>query len=434
MLSQEFNKLIYDYRVVLFLSICLTAQFLSWRMWLRLVKARAARVIVDIVFIVFNLGWFFTVATLYYGKNLTDFTWIWVGRPSVSWQEIYVFVILPLGLLASFSFRFFCWIGKKRGEAVIKPLPGGALPQPGQGGPLDGSRRDFIRRVGGGAGALGILGICGYGVARQSISPDVKRHTLYIPGLPPQLDGFVIAHITDLHLGLWASQKEIDQAFKLIASEKPDMVVFTGDQVDRSAENAKLYHEPLRRFRMVPEGVWGVLGNHDHYTGKPSQVARYLTEGGLNILVDRQVNLPRVPISIIGLDDQGVHSSWLGRGGLSLNEMKDDPDALNFALVKGPAPRPDDFTILLNHRPEGFAQAARHGCRLYLAGHTHGGQYRCPFNDQINLAASFYKYSSGLYHEHGAWLNVSPGIAAVGVPFRLWAWPELSLFRLKRKP
>lgn len=415
MLSQEFNKLIYDYRVVLFLLFCLTIQFLGWRMWLRLVKARAARVIVHIAFIVFNLGWFFTVSTLYYGKNLTDFTWVWVGRPSVSWQEIYIFVILPLGLTASFGFRFFCWLRKNRSNA------------------FDSSKRDFIRRVGGTAGALTILGSCGYGVVRQSISPDVKRHTLDIPGLPPQLDGFVIAHITDLHLGLWASQKELDKAFRLMASENPDLVVFTGDQVDRSAENAKLYHEPLKHLRMVPEGIWGVLGNHDHYTGAPYQVARYLTEGGLNILVDRQVNLPRVPISIIGLDDQGMHSSWLGRGGPSLSKMKDDPDVLNFELVRGPAPRPGDFTILLNHRPEGFAQAVRHGCRLYLAGHTHGGQYQFPFNDQINLAAAFYKYSSGLYHEHEAWLNVSPGIAAVGVPFRMWAWPELSLIRLKRK-
>lgn len=48
------------------------------------------------------------------------------------------------------------------------------------------------------------------------------------------------------------------------------------------------------------------------------------------------------------------------------------------------------------------------------------------------LAAVFYEHSSGLYHEYGGWLNVCPGLAAVGLPFRLWAWPMVSLLRLKR--
>ena len=415
MLSQEFNKLIYDYRVVLFLAFCLTAQILGWRMWLRLVTGKAARRIVHTAFILFNLGWFFTVSTLYYGGNLTDFTWLVIGRPSVSWQVVYIFAILPLGVAGSLLL------------GLMRRLRGQNRPKG-----VDAGRRDFLKVAGGTAGGIAILGTCGYGVIRQSLPPEVVRHRLVIDDLPSELNGFVIAHITDLHLGLWASQAELDQAMRVVAAERPDLVAFTGDQVDRSEENAKLYHRPLQHLKNVPHGVWGVLGNHDHYTGSPHAVARHLTEGGLTTLMDRQLNLPGLPLSLIGLDDQGIHHSWLGRGGPSLNH-KDDPDALNFTLVRGPAPRPGDLTILLNHRPEGFAQAARHGCRLYLAGHTHGGQYQCPYKDQVNLAAAFYKYSSGLYHEHGAWLNVSRGVAAVGIPFRLWAWPEVSLLTLTKK-
>ena len=413
MLSQEFNKLIYDYRVVIFLLFCLTTQVISWRMWLRLQKGKVARRIIHMAFVIFNLGWFFTVGTLYYGGNLTDFTWLWIGRPSVSWQVVYIFGILPLAVAGSLIWGICGRIKKRK-----------------QGPAFNEKRRNFLKAAGGTAGALAILGTCGYGVIRQSLPPNIKRHNLSIKGLPAVLDGFTIAHITDLHLGLWASQAELYQAFRLVAAQKPDLVAFTGDQVDRSADNAKLYYRPLEYLNKVPHGVWGVLGNHDHYTGAPLRVAKYLTEGGLTILVDRQVNLPNLPISLIGLDDQGIHHSWMG-GGPSF-DAKDDPDVLNFDLVAGPAPRPEDFTILLNHRPEGFAQAAARGCRLYLAGHTHGGQYQVPFKDQMNLAAAFYKYSSGLYHEHDAWLNVSPGIAAVGVPFRLWAWPEISIITLNR--
>lgn len=415
MLSQEFNKLIYDYRVALFLIFCLAAQILSWRMWLRLVRGQVARRLIHGAFVFFNFGWFFTVSTLYFGNNLTDFTWLAIGRPSVSWQLAYVFAILPLGVASSLLFSLYRWL---RANTDVKVV--------------DEGRRDFLKAAGGAAGSLIVLGTCGYGVIRQSLPPEITRLRLTIDNLPSELHGFTIAHITDLHLGLWASQAELDQSLRLVAAEKPDLVAFTGDLVDRDPENAKLYHRPLKYLKNVPHGVWGVLGNHDHYTKDPSAVAGILTAGGLITLMDRQLNLPGIPLSLTGLDDQGVHNSWLGQGGPLMNHNA-DPDVLNFGKVSGPAPRPGDFTILLNHRPEGFAQVARNGHRLYLAGHTHGGQYQCPFKDQVNLAAAFYKYSSGLYHEHEAWLNVSRGVAAVGVPFRLWAWPEISILTLAKK-
>ena len=425
MLSQQFNQLIYQYIGLLFLILFLMGQIIGWRLWLRRAGQKWSRRLVHAVFIIFNLGWAFTVSTLYFGDNLTDFTWTWIGRPSVSWQTVYLLGILPLGLAGSIAAGLIM---------KIKRLTAGKSAVPEAGGPdgregVDQRRRDFFKNLGT-VGCGVVLGTCSYGVVRQGRPPTVDRLTLKVSGLPAELDGFTIAHITDIHLGLWSSRGELDKVLAVAAAEKPDLVAFTGDLVDRSADFAKLYHGPLKRLAQVPHGVWGVLGNHDHYTNDPALVARILTDGGLRMMMDEQVHIPGLPLSLIGLDDQGVHHSWMGSGRPSLAHS--DPDALNFDLVRGPAPRPGDFTILLNHRPEGFAQAARHGCRLYLAGHTHGGQYQFPGQDQANLAAAFYKYSSGLYHEHAAWINVSRGVAAVGVPFRLWAWPEVSLIKLTR--
>jgi predicted MPP superfamily phosphohydrolase len=110
-----------------------------------------------------------------------------------------------------------------------------------------------------------------------------------------------------------------------------------------------------------------------------------------------------------------------------------DPDLLDFTPVRGPQARLGDFKILLNHRPEGVSQAMKAGFDLYLAGHTHGGQYSLPFSDhRKNLASFFYKYTAGLYPIERGWLNVSCGLAAVGVPFRLVSWPEISLITLNR--
>ena len=420
MLSQQFNQLIYQYIGLLFLVLFLLAQIIGWRLWLRRTRREWSRRLVHLVFIIFNLGWAFTVITLYFGENLTDFTWTWIGRPSVSWQAVYLLGILPLGLAGSLA----AWLALKIGGGKKAAVKKADLRDE-----VDQGRRGFVKNMGT-VGCAAILAPSAYGVVRQGRPPTVERLTLAVPGLPRELDGFTIAQVTDIHLGLWSSRGELDKALEVAAAEKPDLVAFTGDLVDRSADFAGLYHGPLQRLAKVPYGVWGVLGNHDHYTNDPARVAEILTDGGLRMLMDEQINIDGLPLSLIGLDDQGVHHSWLGSGRPSLAHS--DPDALNFSLVRGPAPRPGDFTVILNHRPEGFGQSVRHGCRLYLAGHTHGGQYQFPGDEQVNLAAAFYKYSSGLYHEHDAWINVSRGLAAVGVPFRLWAWPEISVIKLTR--
>ncbi len=415
MLSQQFNQILYDYRALLFVIFCLLGQIIGCRLWLRRVKTKTARRLVYAVFLLFNLGWGLTVLTLYRGDHLTDFFWSWVGRPSVSWQVAYTLAILPLGTLASVA------VGLVR-------LPFGRRRKAAGPEGIDAGRRDLLKAAGT-VGILGILGASGCGVVRQGLPPRVVRLTLAVPGLPEELAGFLIAQVSDVHLGLWSSQKELDQALRLVAEQKPHLAVLTGDLVDRDPEYARLYYEPLKHLAGLPHGVWGVLGNHDHYAG-PARIAELLDGHGLTMLMDRRVNLPGLPLTLIGLDDQGRHHSWMGSGRPA--RRLEDPDALDFARVSGPEPRPGDFTILLNHRPEGFAQAAREGCRLYLAGHTHGGQYQAPWNDQLNLAAAFYKYTSGLYRAHDAFLNVSRGLAAVGIPFRLWAWPEINLIRLER--
>lgn len=426
MLSQQFNQLIYQYIGLLFLVLFFLAQVIGWRLWLRRTARKWSRRLVHLVFIIFNLGWAFTVSTLYLGDNLTDFTWTWIGRPSVSWQTVYLLGILPLGLVGSILAGIIIRLG---GGLPHEPKVIGAGDEKHPQAAVDEKRRDFFKKMGT-IGCAAILGPCAYGVVRQGWPPAVERLILAVPGLPRELDGFTLAQVTDIHLGLWSSRNELDKALEVVAAEKPDLVAFTGDMVDRSADFAKLYHEPIKRLSKVPHGVWGVLGNHDHYTNDPARVAQILTAGGLRMLMDERVNIPGLPLSLTGLDDQGLHHSWMGSGRPSL--VKADPDALNFGIVQGPAPRPGDFSILLNHRPEGFAQSVRQGFNLYLAGHTHGGQYQLPGEDRVNLAAAFYKYSSGLYHEHDAWINVCRGLAAVGVPFRLWAWPEISTIKLTR--
>ena len=307
---------------------------------------------------------------------------------------------------------------------VLEPLE---TPEPPKNRKKGFSRREFLRKAAAG-GLLTTAALAGYGVARQAVHPNVVRKTLAFPNLPSELEGFKICQISDLHLGVWQTKWDMARAFESAAAERPALVVLTGDLVDESPANAKLYYEPLDLFGQVPHGVYAILGNHDHYTGA-AEVASLLGRR-LNMLVQNRVLLPGAPMTIVGLDDPGHRAAFVAprwkRG------ADDDPDVLTFSNVQGPPFRAGDFNLLLNHRPEGYRQASREGFDLYLAGHTHGGQYQVPFAKGLNAAAIFYKYSSGLYHEHPTWLNVSRGVGTVGLPFRVFAWPEIDVITLAK--
>jgi predicted MPP superfamily phosphohydrolase len=399
--------------------------------------------------------------------------WPWLGRPAITWQLVSFMLLFPavaIALVYSLA-RLIGWIAGRGRLKAKEASPEGSRPASGgraslaaktSARPIDSdgndasegaasgsgivwlekvkapnklealaekaglTRRDFLRKAAAG-GLLTAAAVSGYGLLRQSLPPHLVRKTLPFPNLPQQLAGFKICQISDVHLGMWLTQGEMANAFERAAEEKPDLVVLTGDLVDTRPSNAKLYYEPLGVFDGVPHGVYAILGNHDHYTGA-SEVALYLGRR-LHMLVQKRVLLPDAPMTIVGLDDPGSRGSFLGARWKRQNTDK-DPDVLSFSGVQGPPFRAGDFNLLLNHRPEGYRQASREGFDLYLAGHTHGGQYQVPFFKDLNLAAIFYKYSSGLYHEHPTWLNVSRGLGSVGLPFRVVAWPEIDLITL----
>ncbi|MDR2724946.1 MAG: metallophosphoesterase [Candidatus Adiutrix sp.] len=396
-----------NHRVLVFLLLSLVSQFLSWRLWLRQTDQPGLRLLIHLIFIIFNLGWLHLLGVVHYGQPVGQ-AWAWLDRPSLAWQMFHLLVLLPAAALASAGLGLFHFFARRRKGQPRRPAMN-----------LEAGRRDFLKTAAG-ASLIGLTGLVGYGVGRQGRPPGLRRLVVHIRDLPAPLDGLVIAHISDIHLGLWFSQAELGRALDLAAAAKPHLAVFTGDLVDRDPEFARLYHEPLKALARVPHGVWAVLGNHDHYTG-PERIAGLLDGHGLTMLVDRRVNLPGLPLTLVGLDDQGGRWTWLG-----------EAEALDFKVVTGPPARPGDLKLLLNHRPEGFPQAARAGFQLYLAGHTHGGQYQLPWDSQSNLASVFFKYSSGLYGQEGGWLNVNRGLAAVGAPFRLWAWPEIDILTLKK--
>jgi len=227
---------------------------------------------------------------------------------------------------------------------------------------------------------------------------------LPVAGLPPELDGLRIAHLSDFHLGVPSrGVRAAERAVDWVAARNPDLVCITGDLLSRAAGEPKL-DELLAR---LPSDPYVVLGNHDFAISRdpfsqPVQLVR-LARGTLLSDESVEVELRGRRVELAGVDPR----SWL-------------------AYRRSDLPSTDaDFRILLCHFPRAldFVQPGRFD--LILAGHLHGGQIVVPYGaGRLLLAHPSAAYAQGVFTRDGTTMHVSPGLGTTFVPIRFFARPE----------
>lgn len=290
-------------------------------------------------------------------------------------------------------------LGRRRGWSgrglVAEPAPV----------PLDPGRRRFLRAGVGGL-ATAPLVLSGYGAAYASKAYDVQEITL------PFGRSLCVAHLTDIHAGLYMTREEMRRYADLVNALKPDLFVLTGDFISNSMSFLPGCAEEMARVR-ARYGTFATLGNHEHWFGTLREIQAVFQRHGISLLNNshRVIRSEQGPVAVAGIDDLRTGS----------------PDLE--ATLRGLDPSVP--TLLLSHRPEIFPQAAGHGIPLTLAGHWHGGQIKLSLlGVDVSLAHLLSPYPEGLYRINTSHLYVSRGIGTTGTPIRLNAPPEVTLFRL----
>lgn len=243
--------------------------------------------------------------------------------------------------------------------------------------------------------------------------PAIRRVSLFHPELPPAFDGLRIAQISDLHAGVFMPPTRITRVRTLVEGMSPDLVVLTGDQLDRRELDADHFVQGIAGLD-APLGVFGILGNHDHIAG-PELAVQAMEAVGIVPLVNRAAILQRgsARLELVGVDDLEPSRGW----------------GADFRILEGLP----GFRLLLCHQPSGWRAARRHGAHITLAGHTHGGQITVPTRG-LNVARLGTRYVAGPYRRQGKLLYVSRGVGVGAVPIRLGALPEVDLITLWRGP
>ena len=274
--------------------------------------------------------------------------------------------------------------------------------------------------------ALGVMGWFAFGFIEGWKRLELKHITFTSPDLPPYFDGYRLVQITDFHLGSFPPgndfvQKVVDAA----NNEEPDMILFTGDLVNNQASEVEPYLKTLGQLH-APDGIYSIWGNHDyceygnnHSIGALKRNRRmlygYQESLGWHQLMNEHhvVSHGMSSIAVIGVENPG-QPPFTNRSNLK-KAMK----GLN----------PDMFKILLSHDPHHWRrEVVGKKIQLTLAGHTHAGQLKIGKWTPARMA---FKEWGGAYRIGEQMLYVSSGIGG-SFPFRLGAWPELTVITLKR--
>lgn len=280
----------------------------------------------------------------------------------------------------------------------------------------------------------GLRGLAAFGVAKGFYNTNASQVLLNkvdvrIKALPAAFNGFTIGLLSDLHSSFIVSKDLITSAAGLLMKQRPDLIALTGDFVTGSTkflsgsagefkqENLSKCVDALSGIK-ARFGVYGVLGNHDFWSGKEAVRAittQFTKNLGVVWLRNRAVEIEKgaASISLLGVDDY-----W--EAGSSL------PDACK-GLGK------EDVRILLSHNPDinEEIELSKERIDLVLSGHTHGGQIVVPFIGQPIMPSKFgQKYRIGLVRDGGRQTFVTTGVGHLLFPIRLNCPPEAALIRL----
>lgn len=230
-----------------------------------------------------------------------------------------------------------------------------------------------------------------------------------LEGVPPELDGIRIVHLSDLHLGVWSrGRRAVDEAVVWTLERRPDLVLVTGDLVSRRSGMRE-----LERVLAEVGRCFVVLGNHDLADSR-DPFSQRIDPAAIDALED---------VTLLG--DESVMLELRGR---RVQIVGVDPRtyADRAALPENLVDTGADLRILLCHFP-GIVRRIPGVFHLILAGHFHAGQIVVPYpGGRLRLAHLRARDVEGVYRYGSSVLHVSAGLGTTFVPFRFFARPEVT--------
>lgn len=244
---------------------------------------------------------------------------------------------------------------------------------------------------------------------------QVREYAIENEKIPESFHGFKIVHFTDLHYKTTIKKEELNSLVNKINELKPDIIVFTGDLVDKhvklTSQDEQDLIDGLNKLNATT-GLYTVKGNHDYYSDSFHKVFDQTDFKYLNNSYDLIYYKGLIPILITGINSDVENDMDIGKA-FSFNDI----DNL--------------YTITILHEPDSLDKIIQTNIvDLALAGHSHNGQVRLPFIGAIATVNGGKKYANEYYKVNDTDLYISGGIGTSGYELRFFNRPSINLYRL----
>jgi predicted MPP superfamily phosphohydrolase len=276
----------------------------------------------------------------------------------------------------------------------------------------------------------GLFGSLLYGFGNK-YKYQLKRVPLSFANLPAAFKGLKIVHISDIHSGSFTEKEAVEKGIEKILKQKPDLILFTGDLVNNTADEMDNYKDIFSRLK-APLGVYSTLGNHDYgdyvkwdtpeeKVANLERLKQTHADMGWRLLMNEHVVLEKgeEKIAVLGIENWGAKGNFPKYGDLK----KAHSGAEDYP-----------FKILLSHDPSHWDAEVRESYKdvdLMLSGHTHGMQFGVELPGfRWSPVQYMYTQWAGLYEKEAQKLYVNRGYGFLGYPGRVGILPEITVIEL----
>lgn len=276
--------------------------------------------------------------------------------------------------------------------------------------------------------SLAVFGYVLFGAIEGKEHFQVKEETFISPDLPDGFDGYRILQLSDIHSGSWKGNADaIQEAVDISNRQQADLIVFTGDLVNSRASELPEFMPALSQLK-AKDGVYSITGNHDYgtYVHWDSDADR---EANFRKLIEEE---KRMGWDVLMNENRILHRGNDSIALVGVENSGNPPFPDKADMPKAMKGTEGMFKVLLSHDPTHWRRTVLPDTdiQLMLAGHTHDMQISV-----FGFSASQFIYPEhrGLYLERGRGLYVNIGLGYVLFPFRLGAWPEITVITLKQE-
>ena len=257
---------------------------------------------------------------------------------------------------------------------------------------------------------IALLFLYGYYIEPKNLS--IKEYKIENKDIPDSFDSLKIIHFSDVHYKSTVDITFLKKIVKLINKQNPDLVIFTGDFLDKRFDYSNKEIDEVKNELNKIESTLGnfvVSGNHD-MVNNPEDFKNIFSEN-FTILENEEKLIyykETTPISLVGFSDA--------------LETK-----VNYEILEK---ENNYFRFIMLHEPDEYEKIKEYDFDIMFAGHSHNGQVRLPLIGTIYTPVGSKKYYQEYYKLDNREIFISNGIGTSGLDVRFLSTPSINLYRI----